>query len=189
MEIKSKVELKAKGEVANLPEIKQAKITMSWSSSVDLDLMAFIELQDGTTSGVFSSNLGGSHGELNSFPFMTLSEDAGVGAQGGENQETIIMTKVDSTISVNRFVTLNYTDAAAKKADANFNDYDEKITFVNQSGESFEVDLDTAGQVGTAALLATIEVGPIGATICNESVIMDLAKLVETVPGARALLK
>lgn len=188
-ELKSKVELKDKGEEANLPEIKQAVVTLGWQSDVDLDLMAFIEKKDGSNHGVFTDNLNGDMGNLNAFPFMTLSEDAGVGATGGDNQEVIKMTKIDDTINKIRFVALNYTDAKNKNPDASFSQYGGKINFMNETGEAFEVDLNSE-EKGTVALIATIDnSSPIGAKISNDSKVMDLDTFLSEIPGADAITK
>ena len=84
------MELKQKGASANLGAFKQLKVSLIWTSAVDLDLMAFYKTKDGRTGGVYSDNYaGGSLGDLNAFPFLQLSGDEGVGATGGANQDGI----------------------------------------------------------------------------------------------------
>ena len=70
------MELKQKGESAAIGAFNQLKVSLIWTSAVDLDLMAFYKTKDGRTEGVYSDNYsGGNMGTLNSFPFMQLSGD------------------------------------------------------------------------------------------------------------------
>src|SRR3989339_1334842 len=113
-ELKAKVTLKSKGDEAYI-SVKQLMVTLKWSTSVDLDLMAFYKTKDGKTGAVYSDNYpGGVMGSLNSFPFIQLSGDAGVGAKGGDNEEVLRITKLDDTAEL-YIVTINYTDAIDKK--------------------------------------------------------------------------
>jgi uncharacterized protein involved in tellurium resistance len=100
VEIKAKVTLKKKGEEAYL-SVKQLMVSLKWSANVDLDLMAFYKSKDNQVGGVFSDNYaGGSMGNLNSFPYIQLSGDAGVGATGGENEEILRITKLDDMAQI-----------------------------------------------------------------------------------------
>lgn len=186
MEIKQKVVLKDKGQVANLPTVNQLLVSLKWTSEVDLDLMAFYKKKDGTVGGVYSKELGGSHGDLNAFPFMQLSGDAGIGAQGGDNEETMKIIKMDD-IDRLQIVALNYTDAKAKNADATFSQYNGKVSVKDENGEEFEIPLQ-ATEKGTAALLCTIDnSGAIGATIKREDKVMSFEQFISEVEGAKAL--
>jgi tellurite resistance protein TerA len=102
------MELKQKGSDAKIGAFKQLKVSLIWTSAVDLDLMAFYKTKDRHTGGVYSDNYaGGSLGDLNQFPFIQLSGDEGVGAVGGENQEDVRIN-VNKTQrnepSINQFV-------------------------------------------------------------------------------------
>jgi len=188
MEIKEKVVLKDKGETKNLPTVNQLLVSLGWTSEVDLDLMAFYKKKDGTVGGVYSKELGGSHGDLNAFPFMQLSGDAGIGAQGGDNEETLKIIKMDDIAKL-QIVALNYTDAKAKNADASFSQYNGKISVVNETGEAFEIPLE-ATEKGTAALLCTIDnTSPVGATIKREDRVMSFEQFINDIEGANALTK
>ena len=75
MEIKPKIEIKAKGDSVNLPTVKQLVVKLGWSTGTDLDLMAFYEKKDGTKGAVYSDEISKdakSLGDLNVFPFMML---------------------------------------------------------------------------------------------------------------------
>jgi len=184
-ELKRKVTLKSKGEEAYV-SVKQLMVTLKWTKDVDLDLMAFYKTKDGQTGGVFSDNYpGGSLGSLNSFPFIELSGDEGVGAVGGDNEEVLRITKLDDIAEL-YIATLNYTDASQKIASA-FNDYDGSVVVMNDKGEAVEVPLNAA-EKGHVAVICKIDNGsPMGAKLINMNDVMDLGTFVSTVPGANAL--
>lgn len=183
--LKPKVTLKRKGEEAYV-SIKQLMVTLKWTAAVDLDLMAFYKTKDGNVGGIFSDNYaGGSMGELNSFPFIQLSEDAGVGAKGGENEEVLRITKLDNMAEV-YICTINFTDASQKQ-ESRFSKYDAEVTVVDDKGESVAVPLD-ANISGTVAVIAKIDnSGFMGAKLINENRIMTMEEFQATIPGAAQL--
>ncbi len=192
MEIKSKVELKSKGEVAQLPTVKKLVVTLGWTSKVDLDLMAFYTTKTGTHGGCYSDQISQdikSLGDLNNFPFMKLSGDAGVGKETeGEESEELKIINLDDIAKVH-LIALNYDAAKAKDGNASFSDLNGHITIVTDSGESFDVPLKST-EKGTAAHIATIDnTSPIGAQLKMEDTVMNLGQLVETIPGADILAK
>lgn len=128
------MELKQKGTNAALGAFKQLKVSLIWTSAVDLDLMAFYKTKDGKTGGVYSDNYaGGSFGDLNQFPFIQLSGDEGVGAVGGDNQEDLRIAKLDDFEELN-IVAVNFTDASS---DTNkvFADYDARVEVTTDRGD------------------------------------------------------
>jgi tellurite resistance protein TerA len=183
--LKPKVTLKTKGEEAYV-SVKQLMVTLQWTTAVDLDLMAFYKTKDGSVGGIFSDNYaGGSMGSLNAFPFIQLSEDAGVGAKGGENEEVIRITKLDDMAEV-YICTINFTDASQKK-ESRFSNYDAQVTVVDDKGESVAVPLD-ANVAGTVAVIAKIDnSGFMGAKLINENRIMTMEDFQATIPGADQL--
>lgn len=184
-DLKAKVTLKKKGEEAYV-SVKQLMVTLKWTASVDLDLMAFYKTKDGKDGGVFSDNYpGGSLGSLNEFPFIQLSGDEGVGATGGDNEEVLRVTKLDDIAEL-YICTLNYTDASQKK-DTSFSAYDGGITVIDDKGESIAVPLDSS-EKGQVAIIAKIDnTGAMGAKLINENKIVDLGTFVSSVPGAKLL--
>jgi uncharacterized protein involved in tellurium resistance len=184
-EIKAKVVLKQKGDEAFVP-IKQLMVQLKWTQGVDLDLMAFYKAKDGNTGGVFSDQYpGGNRGDLNSFPFIQLDQDAGVGGAGGDNQETIRMTKLDDLEAV-YLCALNYTDAVAGR-EVSFADYDGHVMLMDDTGESFGVPLDSTDK-GHVVVIAKIDnSSPIGAKLINENKTLSLSQFFEQVPGAKVL--
>lgn len=192
MEIKSKVELKIKGESAALPTVKQLVVTLGWSSGVDLDLMAFYTTKEGTHGACYSDQISQdvkSLGDLNNYPFMRLSGDAGVNksSEGDESEELKIM-KLDGMAKIH-LIALNYNAVKAKDVDASFSELNGTITIVTDSGESYYVPLRST-EKGAVAHIATIDnTSPIGAQLKMEDTVMGLGQLVETIPGADALTK
>lgn len=186
-DLKAKVTLKKKGEEAYI-SVKQLMVTLKWTASVDLDLMAFYKTKDGKDGGIFSDNYpGGTLGSLNEFPFIQLSGDEGVGATGGDNEEVLRVTKLDDLAEL-YICTLNYTDASEKK-DTSFSDYDGGITVIDDKGESVAVPLDSTDK-GQVAVIAKIDnTSAMGAKLINENKIIDLGTFVSTIPGAKLLVQ
>jgi uncharacterized protein involved in tellurium resistance len=185
VDIKAKVTLKKKGEEAYL-SVKQLVVSLKWSANVDLDLMAFYKSKDNQVGGVFSDNYaGGSMGNLNSFPYIQLSGDAGVGATGGENEEILRITKLDDMAQI-YICALNFTDASQNRPQS-FHKYDAYVFLVDDRGESVAVPLDSQIQ-GTVAIIAKIDnTGFMGAKLVNENQVMDLNSFQSLIPGANTL--
>lgn len=188
VELKDKIVLKDKGETKNLPTVKQLVATMKWKTAVDLDLMACYEGKNGENGGVNFRNLG----DLNRFPFIKLSGDAGVGESGGavtaEKEEELKITDL-AEIGKLHLVAVNYTDAKSNQTDshASFSDYDGHIEIKDDQGNVFDVPL-TATEKGTVAHIATIDnTGAIGATLEMKNEVMQFNKFVESIPGALKL--
>ncbi|MHB9130456.1 MAG: stress response protein [Armatimonadota bacterium] len=184
-ELRSKVVLARKGEEAYI-SVKQLRVALAWTAAVDLDLVAFYKAKDGRVGGVFSENYtGGSLGSLNSYPFIELSGDAGVGAAGGQNEEVLRITKLDEIAEI--FIcTLNFTDAIANQP-SSFSRYDAIVNVVDDKGESVQVPLNSA-EPGTVAVIARIDnTGMMGARMINENRVMDMKTFQSTVPGANLL--
>ncbi|MBO1350744.1 MAG: hypothetical protein EBE86_026725 [Hormoscilla sp. GUM202] len=184
-ELKAKVTLKQKGEAAYI-SVKQLLVTLKWTAAVDLDLMAFYKAKDGRVGAVFSENYaGGSLGSLNSFPFIQLSGDAGVGAVGGNNEETLRITKLDDLEQL-YICTLNFTDAVYNR-DVSFGNYDAYVVVVDEKSESIGVFLDSQDP-GVVAVIAKIDnTDFMGPKLVNENHVMSLAMFKATIPGANLL--
>ena len=79
------MQLKKKGDSAQIGGINQFMVTLKWTSAMDFDLCAVYETRDGKEGIVYYAD----QGDLNSFPHMQLSDDEGVGDTGGDNQEDL----------------------------------------------------------------------------------------------------
>lgn len=202
LKVKQKLELKSKGQSANVElsgtTVSQILVDLGWKTPVDLDLMAFIEKKDGTKFALYSDVLSQNKatlGDLNAFPFMTLSGDEGVGNKidtGTENQETIKCAKIDDSVAKIDIVALNYKAASEKDSNASFNGLSAaiKMTIVDKSNACDQVDIPlSSSEAGVAAHICTIDnTSPIGAQVVNKSTVYDLAGLVAAVPAAIALV-
>ncbi len=179
------MELKQKGANATIGNFKQLKVSLIWSSAVDLDLMAFYKTKDGQVGGVYSDNYaGGSLGDLNQFPFIQLSGDEGVGAVGGDNQEELRIAKLDDFEEL-YIVAVNFTDASSGSQRV-FADYDARVEVMTDSGESHTVALDS-GESGSVAVLCKFASSFMGASLVNNSEVMPFEAFKSEIPGASAI--
>ena len=176
------MELKQKGEEAYI-SLKQLMVKLKWKTAVDLDLMAFYKAKDGRTGGVYSTNYsGGSLGDLNAFPFIQLSGDAGVGAQGGENEEALRITQLDDMDTI-YICALNFTDASGNQP-STFNQYDGVVELMDDQGKTVTVPLD-ASESGTVAVIAKIDCSNfMGPRLVNENRIVSMNEFMSEMPGA-----
>lgn len=179
------MELKQKGSNAVIGAFKQLKVSLIWTSAVDLDLMAFYKTKDGRVGGVYSDNYaGGTLGDLNQFPFIELSGDEGVGAVGGDNREELRIAKLDDFEEL-YIAAVNFTDASSG-SDKVFADYDARVEIVTDKGESHLVALDST-QSGSVAILCKFANTFMGASLVNNSDVMRFDAFKSAVPGAAAI--
>lgn len=202
LKVKQKLELKSKGQSANVElsgtTVSQILVDLGWKSAVDLDLMAFITKKDGSEFALYSDQLSKDKttmGDLNTFPFMSLSGDEGVGNQidtGDENNETIKCAKIADEVAKIDIVALNYKAASENDASASFDSLSAavKMTIVDKDNACDTVDVPLeSSNAGVAAHICTIDnSSPIGASVVNQSAVYDLAGLVAAVPAAKALM-
>ncbi len=157
------MDLKQKGASAALGGIKQFMVSLKWTTAADFDLAAAYQRKDGTTGMVYFGELG----DLNSFPFMQLSGDEGVGDQGGDNEETMRVMKIDDM----KFIWILCWDygAVQEGKPARFAGSDVLVSLTDDAGISHSVTLDT-GTVGNVCLVATIDNSSVmGANFINAS--------------------
>jgi tellurite resistance protein TerA len=179
------MDLKQKGNSAQIGGFKQLKAELRWTAEVDLDLMAFYVTKDGRRGGVYSPNFsGGSLGSLNAFPFIELSGDAGVGAVGGDNVEELKIAKIDELEEL-YICAINFTDATAGEHNT-FSNYDARVVISTDSGETHEVTL-ASNESGSAVILAKFISNFMGLSVENSSDVMPFARFQSSVPGATEL--
>ncbi len=157
------MDLKQKGTEANVGGFKQLMVSMKWSTAADFDLAAVYEGKDGKQGLVYFGELG----DLNTFPFMQLSGDEGVGDKGGEKEETMRIANLNSM----KYVWILCWDYGKVQdgAPARFKESDVTLAVIDDKGTSHNVKLDT-GDIGNVALIATIDnTSPIGAKLINSS--------------------
>ncbi|PID73246.1 MAG: stress response protein [Desulfobacterales bacterium] len=176
------MELRQKGTKADIGAFKQIRVALRWTSSADLDLMAFYRTRDGREGGVYSDNYaGGSLGSLNEFPFIELSGDAGIGGAGGDNREELRIKKLDDFEDL-YICALNFTDASSGE-NRTFSDYDASIQIVTDRGETHTISLDSDRR-GTVAVICRLSGGFISSELINDSDVMPLEQFRQTIPGA-----
>ncbi len=167
MEIKDKVVIKEKQSV-ECP-LKNLVGTLKWRKAVDLDLWCFVKTKNGREDSIGFN----SPGRLSTYPHIELDKDAGVGDQGGDNEENI------------RFQTLEHIDHAFisaniyGKTNANFSSYDGAVIVKSESKE-FTVPL-TSSKGGNWCVIAHIDntgskpqITNINQTIGNRPKVSDL---------------
>ncbi|MCP4344931.1 MAG: hypothetical protein GY795_05325 [Desulfobacterales bacterium] len=157
------MELKQKGSEANVGGFKQLMVSMKWTTAADFDLAAAYETKEAKQGLVYFGELG----DLNTFPFMQLSGDEGVGDTGGDNEETMRITKLDDM----KYVWILCWDYGKVQdgAPARFKESDVSLNVMDDKGTSHSVTLDT-GDLGNVALIATIDnSSPVGAKLVNSS--------------------
>lgn len=149
LSLANKLLLKGRGDSAPLM-VSEGGVhaTLRWKANVDLDLHCFYVNQSGAPSsgggGFFSKLFGGgverlteasghiyfrSRGSLSEAPFIELDQDAGIGDQGGDNEENIrfgdIRKLKEAIIVANIF----------NKPNACFGDYDGSVIVTAGSQE------------------------------------------------------
>lgn len=161
------MELVQKGASAELETIKGLKATLTWHESCDFDLAALCEMKTGEEKLIYF----GDKGDLNTTPFIKLDKDAGVGDtvdDGGENKETLKMTKLDENIKAIHLLCWDWGKIQSGDH-ARFKESDVKLSIIDDSGNNHDVKLD-CGDVGNVAVVATIDnSSPIGAKFVNTS--------------------
>lgn len=167
------MEIKQKGGSATLESLKQLMVKMSWSSAADFDLAAIYKDKTGKKGMVYFSELG----NLQGYPYMKLSGDAGVGdsVDSGGNEETMRITSLEEMSEVHLIV-WDY-GAVQSGSTARFQGSDVKVSVIDDKNNSNEVDVDT-GDMGNVLVLAKIDnSSPMGAQLINESKIGTLKGL------------
>lgn len=157
------MELKQKGQEAQLGGIKQFMVTLKWTTATDFDLAAAYEAKDGRTGLVYFGEMG----NLNEFPFMQLSGDEGVGDTGGDNKEEMRVMKIDDM----KYLWILCWDygAVQEGKPARFAGSDVEVSVMDDSGTSHAVTLDT-GNTGNVCVVATIDnSSAMGAKFMNTS--------------------
>ncbi len=164
------MELAQKGAEAFIP-LKQLMVTMKWTTAADFDLAAAYEGKDGKQGMVYF----GEKGDMNGFPFMQLSGDEGVGDAGGNNEETMRITRLDDMNKVWIFC-WDYGQIQSG-ATARFADSDVGLSIVDDAGKTVSVNMDS-GDTGNVVCIATIDnSSPMGAKLINSSQIGTLKGL------------
>lgn len=144
------MELKQKGENASIDISRPLTVTMTWTTAADFDLAAAYETKTGQQGLVYF----GDHGNADKFPYITISEDQGVGDQAGNNEEVIHIYNLDEMNYVWLFC-WDYGMVTAGQT-ARFKDSDITLTLANDKDNRIFVKLDI-GNDGNVSCIATID--------------------------------
>jgi len=160
------MDLKTKGAEATMDGVKALIAKMKWTSDVDFDLVCVTEKKDGSHDMAYFGNI--DKQDINVYPFVKLSGDAGVGDKGGDNEEVMRISKIDDEVAKMHIICMDYNKVQSGGA-GRFSNSDLKVTVMDDKGQNHEVSLD-AGETGNIIVLATIDnTSPIGAKIINTS--------------------
>ena len=184
VDLKAKTILNKKGDEVYLT-VNRFLVTLTWTASVDLDLMAFYQTKNGKEGGVFPSHYpGGNLGSLKYFPYLKLNSHP---LKTGGNQEQILgVSKLDNFACL-YICAVNHRDMIAKK-DSCFGDYDGGISILCDKKTTIGIPLNYP-EKGQIALIAKIDnTSIISAKLINENQIMNLGAFAISIPGGRFLL-
>ena len=157
------MELKTKGEEAFVP-VKGLVGKLTWTHGADFDLAVLFEPRTGEAGLVYFGDKGK---DLNTFPYMVLSGDAGVGDRAGNNEEVVKIGKLDDMKKIH-VLCWDYK-AVQGGTKARCAGTDVKLTITDDQGQTYAVKLDT-GETANVAIVATIDnTNPIGAKLINTS--------------------
>jgi uncharacterized protein involved in tellurium resistance len=169
LSLANKLLLQGQGDSAQLNvDHGEVSAQLLWSESVDLDLHCFYQSREIKTqsSGGFLSSLFGGGGEqvtpaqeghiyfgqrgsLRKPPYIELDQDAGIGDQGGDNEENMKIGDISvierALIAVNIF----------NKPNARFGSYDGRVV-LRAGGQEIEVTLATQ-EMGAWCVIAEID--------------------------------
>jgi len=157
------MKLAQKGAAAEVDSFKQLLVTMKWTTAADFDIAAAYETKEGKNGLVYF----GEKGNLNEFPHMSLSEDAGTGDAGGENEEKLRISSLDAF----KFIWILAWDygKVQEGTPARFAGSDVSLVVMDDKGTTHDITLDT-GDMGNVAVLATLDnSSPMGAKLVNSS--------------------
>jgi uncharacterized protein involved in tellurium resistance len=111
--------------------IQHMNVKLNWTAPLDLDLHAFVKLKSGGIELVnFANKASG---------FVRLDYDAGIGDEGGQNEENIYISSIENMDEV-LFATKIFSKGGS------FADYDGEIVLTTSNGEKKIVPLSATQQ-------------------------------------------
>jgi uncharacterized protein involved in tellurium resistance len=167
-------ELQAKDDQAFLSDFQQLSVVMTWWSppkpnNIDLDLFAVYEAKDGRRGIVYYKDLG----DMNVFPFIKLSGDAGsdddddIPPGGAEQEENLVIVRITEMKRV-YLCCWDYPKVESGQS-GRLSGNSLKVNIMDDKGGSFEVPM-VSSQQGNVACIATIDnSSPITTKLLNSS--------------------
>lgn len=164
LSLANKLILQGQGDSAPLAVTSgEVKAQLVWSASVDLDLHCFYRTRasEESSGGFLSSLFGGggsgpkeghiyfgNRGRLSDSPYIELDQDAGIGDQGGDNEENMRLGDISAIDRV--LIAVNIYN----KPNASFGTYDGRVV-VRAGAQEIEVPLTTR-EMGAWCVIAEI---------------------------------
>lgn len=154
-------ELQTKDAEAFLADFQQLMVSMTWTADVDFDLFAVYEAKDGRRGIVYYNDLG----NMNAFPFMKLSGDAG--ADDDAKEESLVIVNLNEMKKV-YLCCWDYKKVEQGVA-GRFAGSGLKVSVMDDKGGRFEIPMVDNG-AGNMARMATIDCSsPISTKLLNAS--------------------
>jgi tellurite resistance protein TerA len=152
-----KVTLQKSGDRAPLSLEKKGdgfssvRVSLAWTAGVDLDLHAFYRTKAGEEGHISFAN----KGQAGRPPFIRLSGDEGVGNTAGDNEERLVIERLDHLDTVLIATHIFRFFGFLHKGD-NFAKYDGRVTVRPGEQSSVEVPL-TSSDPGRWCVIAKID--------------------------------
>lgn len=137
------------------------RVRLSWTAGVDLDLHAYYRTKDGQTGHVYFANKGANTKP----PYIRLDEDAGVGNTAGQNEENIVIGRLDHLETVVIATHIFRFFGFLHKGD-NFAKYDGRVLIQPEGQPGVEVPL-TSREPGKWCEIARIDNSSGGPQVVN----------------------
>ncbi len=141
-------------------DLKKLTVSMKWTTATDFDLAAAYETKKAKRGLVYFGQLG----SQDSFPYICLNQDDGVGDTAGEHEEILHISRLDDMNYIWLFC-WDYSMVQQGKS-ARFNNSDVSLTMTDDSGNRLAVEIDT-GERGNVYFIASLNNTNKGAIIVN----------------------
>jgi len=144
------MQLNHKGQEYIVSNIKQLTISMQWTTAADFDLAAIYESKTNQRGLIYFGQLG----SLDTFPYICLNRDEGVGDSEGQKEEVLNINNLADMKSIRLFCWDYGMVQVGKKA--RFKDSDVSLNISEDLGKSNLVEIDT-NETGNVCYLASLD--------------------------------
>ncbi|MFK5970749.1 MAG: hypothetical protein QM487_11610 [Candidatus Marithrix sp.] len=176
------MQLNRKGQEYIVSNIKKLTISMQWTTAADFDLAAIYESKTNQRGLIYFGQLG----SLDTFPYICLNKDEGVGDTKGHKEEVLNINNLTDMKFIRLFCWDYGMVQAGKKA--RFKDSDVSLTISEDLGKSNLVEIDT-NETGNICYLASLDnTNPNEITLTNTSLTGTLKGL-KTIEQLMTLIK
>ena len=137
--------------------ITKINVRLQWTAAVDLDLHAFFRMKTGQQKHVYFINRSELH--------IVLDMDAGIGDEGGQNEENITITSLDGFEKI-LFATKIFSKGGS------YADYDGRVAVQTNNGDDIVVPL-TSRERADWCVIAKIDNAANGPAVTNVNRVTD----------------